>query len=162
MGGEDLEGPEGRLASWFGGCAGVANQHNLDLMDVLRSKSDSRSFIEVYNFFVFLKNCTARTLNIIIGFLCPPELICQDPKPVIKLVVVADKELISEVMDLMSIDGRLLLDSVEKWYDLSKLDDVQQREGELLQLTRNPTCCSQKKRLTVKKALIKEWAACLK
>lgn len=56
MRGEDLEGPEGRLASWFGGCAGVANQHNLDLMDVLRSKSDSRSFIEVYNSFVFLKN----------------------------------------------------------------------------------------------------------
>ena len=65
-------------------------------------------------------------------------------------------------MDLISIDGRLLLDSVEKGYDLSKLDDVQQREGELLQLTRNPTFCSQKKRLTVKKALIKEWAACLK
>ena len=95
MRGEDLEGPEGRLASWFGGCAGVANQHNLDLMDVLRSNSDSRSFIVVYNSFVFHKNCTAHTLKIIIGFLCPPELIDQDIKPEIKLVVVADKDLIS-------------------------------------------------------------------
>ena len=93
-------------------------------------------------------------MNIIIGFLCPPELIGQDLKPVIKLVVVADKELISEVMDLMSIDGRLLLDSVEKWYDLSKLDDVQQREGELLQLTRNPTCCSQKRDLLLRRHLL--------
>jgi len=41
----------------------------------------------------------------------------------------------------MPVDGRLFLGSIEEWHDVSKLGEIQQREGELLHLKRNTTYC---------------------
>jgi hypothetical protein len=56
---------------------------------------------------------------------------------IIKLVVVADEQLIAIVMHLMLIGDRNFLDRVEKGYDVSQLDEVQQSKGELLHLKRD-------------------------
>jgi hypothetical protein len=56
---------------------------------------------------------------------------------VIELVESADEQIIAIIMHLVHVSGSNILDGVEKRDDISKLDEVQQRESELLCLERD-------------------------
>jgi hypothetical protein len=58
---------------------------------------------------------------------------------VIELVESADEQIIAIIMHLVHVSGCNILNRVEKRDDISKLDDVQQRESELLCLERDST-----------------------
>ena len=90
----------------------------------------------ISNFFILIVESTAHRLQI--------EFISTQFKNqhlilFIELVEAADKQFITIIMHLVHVSGSNILDGVEKRHDISKLDEVQQRESELLCLERDST-----------------------
>jgi hypothetical protein len=133
---QNFKTPADALPSCFSEGDEVSNKKNFNILNIIRGDNSWRFILNIGYFFVLIIERTAHRLQI--EFIST-QLMDQHLILLIEFVETADKQLITVVMYLMHVSGSNILDRVEKRDDISKLDDVQQRESELLCLERDST-----------------------